>query len=125
MKVRYRTGAPAEWSATPHPLPPQSGRVTLPGPAGTVDAIFRPEVTRVPERDDRSAERRRPAGPAWATVPTTSWKRVVPGQREESVEQTVPISPGVGPVPPVPRRTERPAPPVPRHAPARQILGPP
>ena len=78
----------------------------------------------MPERDDRPAERRRPAAPAWATVPTTSWERVVPQPRED-VERTVPISPGVGPAPPVPRKAERPAPAVPPRPPARQILGPP
>ncbi|MBO0869282.1 MAG: hypothetical protein J2P15_12000, partial [Micromonosporaceae bacterium] len=31
------------------------------------------------KRDGRPEERRRPSGPAWATVPTTQW-RVVPGE---------------------------------------------
>ncbi len=79
----------------------------------------------MPDRDDRPADRRRPAGPAWATVPTMSWSRVVPGQREEDVEHPVPVSPAVGPGPPVPRRNDRPAPPVPPRSAARQILGPP
>jgi tetratricopeptide (TPR) repeat protein len=72
----------------------------------------------VPERDDRSDERRRPAGPAWATVPTMSWSRVVPAQREDEVERhPVPVSPAVGHAPPVPQRL------VP--VPPKQILGPP
>jgi hypothetical protein len=98
----------------------------------------------VPERDDRSDDRRRPAGPAWATVPTMSWSRVVPGQREDEdepprrrprtddVEPAVPVSPAVGHGSPVPRGTARAAPPVPQreraapHRPtAKQILGPP
>jgi tetratricopeptide (TPR) repeat protein len=74
-------------------------------------------VTRVPERDDRSDERRRPAGPAWATVPTMSWTRVVPGQRETEIEPPVPVSPAVGPA----LQTERRLLPVP----PKQVLGPP
>ena len=93
----------------------------------------------MPERDDRSDDRRRPAGPAWATVPTMSWTRVVPAPREEDTEsgerprgrarrprgeeaeRPVPVSPAVGHGPPVPRGTGRRPPPVP----PRQILGPP
>jgi len=108
-----------------------------------VDAPVIREVTRVPERDDRSDDRRRPAGPAWATVPTMSWTRVVPGQRDEDqdvrerprartrrgpvedVEPTVPVSPAVGPGPPAPRTALRSGAPAPPRPPARQILGPP
>src|SRR2546423_1411955 len=69
----------------PTPYPPSApGRVTLPGPVKFAGSIFStrgdPEV---PERDDRSDDRQRPARPAWATVPTMSWSRVVPGSREE------------------------------------------
>jgi hypothetical protein len=83
----------------------------------------------VPERDDRSDDRQRPARPAWATVPTMSWSRVVPGDREddedtgepprvrgrrpdgEEAEHPVPVSPAIVLGPPLPRGTARPAPP--------------
>ena len=81
----------------------------------------------MPERDDRSDDRRRPAGPAWATVPTMAWRRV-PDQRdgEDTGEQSrvrprrpdgdeehpVPVSPAIVLGPALPRGTARPAPPL-------------
>ncbi len=108
----------------------------------------------MPERDDRSDDRRRPAGPAWATVPTMAWRRVGPDERDEDGtgeqprvrprrpdgedEHAAPVSPAIVLGPPLPRGTARPAPPMPapeRTVPepaqpvptrgARQILGPP
>ena len=99
----------------------------------------------MPERDDRSDDRQRPARPAWATVPTMSWSRVVPeaGEDEDTGEQprvrprrggdddaeqrgatghaAIPVSPAIVLGPPLPRGTARPAPPMPapeRPAPA-------
>lgn len=92
----------------------------------------------MPERDDRSDDRRRPAGPAWATVPTMSWSRVVQRDDEDTGEPpvvrprrpgdeegdhptsggSVPVSPAIMLGPPLPRGTARPAPPMPAPAPA-------
>jgi hypothetical protein len=97
--------------------------------------IFYRGDAEVPERDDRSDDRRRPAGPAWATVPTMAWNRVLPGQRDDQDsreerdtgeqprvrprrpegedEHPVPVSPAIVLGPPLPRGTARPAPPMP------------
>jgi WG containing repeat len=102
-------------------------------------AKFRHEVDpEVPERDDRSDDRQRPARPAWATVPTMSWSRVVPeaAEDEDTGEQprvrprrstedesgapapsTIPVSPAIVLGPPLPRGTARPAPPMPAPSP--------
>ncbi len=112
------------------------------------------EVTRVGERDNHSDDRRRPAGPAWATVPTMTWTRIVPAQRDDADDgpdadldtaAAVPVSPALSgalarPVLPRPRHEERhdgrheerpeerpdelDDPPIARQIRARQILGP-
>ena len=91
----------------------------------------------MPERDDRSDDRQRPARPAWATVPTMSWSRVVPDTREdeetgehprvrprrtdgEEADRPVPVSPAIVLGPPLPRGTARPAPPAPAPTERRQ-----
>jgi predicted negative regulator of RcsB-dependent stress response len=97
----------------------------------------------VPERDDRTDDRQRPARPAWATVPTMSWSRVVPQPDEDEDigeqprvrprrsaedepaalgQSPIPVSPAIVLGPPLPRGTARPAPPAP--ADERRLAGP-
>jgi WG containing repeat len=41
----------------------------------------------MPEGDEPAQRRRRPRGPAWATVPTMQWDRVVPQQRDDTDDE--------------------------------------
>ncbi|HKT02796.1 MAG TPA: hypothetical protein VJT31_24965, partial [Rugosimonospora sp.] len=59
------------------------------------------------ERDEPAERRRRPSGPAWATVPTMQWQRV-PEQRVDSDDDELDEPP---PPPHIARRRGRGAPP--------------